>query len=103
MSEGLESIRSIAGRVFKEEVSELRLSKKGILKRFLAFLSRKIYPHKLKLHSDYNTVTVVCSCGWLFRCDGSEMWSEASHATDLHLGKIKDVKDCPICRGRNNV
>jgi len=36
-------------------------------------------------------------CGWTIRCDGPEMWSEASHATELHLGSIDSVKDCPIC------
>ena len=56
----------------------------ALLKRFWMY-----FAHTIKLSSNGDTVTVTCSCGWMCRADGKEKWSDASHATEIHLGNIK--------------
>ena len=68
----------------------------ALLKRFWMY-----FAHTIKLSFNGDTVTVTCSCGWMCRADGKEKWSDASHATEIHLGNIKSVEDCPICRKRD--
>jgi hypothetical protein len=65
----------------------------SLLKRFWMY-----FAHTIKLSSNEDTVTVTCSCGWMCRTDGKEKWSDASHATEIHLGNIKSVDDCPLCK-----
>ena len=59
------------------------------------------FTNTINLSHDEDTVIVTCSCGWMSRCDGDEKWSDACHATEIHLGNIESVEDCPLCREKD--